>query len=86
MRHVLQTFGTADIGNIACETLHSGALCPGLVLDETLLLEIVRPVAGDPVGEGELGEIVITSFNPDYPLVRFATGDLSAVLPDPSTF
>ena len=55
-----------------------------MVLDETLLLEIVRPGTGDPVPEGEVGEIVITSFNPDYPLVRFATGDMSAVLPGAS--
>jgi phenylacetate-CoA ligase len=51
-----------------------------MMLDETLLLEIVRPGTGDPVPEGEVGEIVITSFNPDYPLIRFATGDMSAVL------
>jgi phenylacetate-CoA ligase len=51
-----------------------------MLLDETLLLEIVRPGTGDPVADGEVGEIVITSFNPDYPLIRFATGDMSAVL------
>jgi phenylacetate-CoA ligase len=81
VRHVLQTYGSADIGNIAYETLAQGELCPGMVLDETLLLEIVRPGTGDPVSEGEVGEIVITSFNPDYPLIRFGTGDMSAVLP-----
>jgi phenylacetate-CoA ligase len=52
-----------------------------MVLDESLLLEIVRPGTEDPVSEGEVGEIVITSFNPDYPLIRFGTGDMSAVLP-----
>mgnify|MGYP003340989019 CR=1 FL=1 len=79
---VLQTYGSADIGNIAYETLSNGQVNPGMVLDETLLLEIVRPGTGEPVPEGEVGEVVITSFNTDYPLIRFATGDLSAVLPD----
>ena len=78
--HVLQTYGSADIGNIAYETLSNGQVNPGMVLDETLILEIVRPGTGEPVPEGEVGEVVITSFNPDYPLLRFATGDLSAVL------
>lgn len=81
---VLQTYGSADIGNIAYETLTDGKVNPGMVLDETLLLEIVRPGTGDPVPDGEVGEIVITSFNPDYPLIRFATGDMSAVLPGAS--
>ena len=78
--HVLQTYGSADIGNIAYETLSNGHVNPGMVLDETLILEIVRPGTGEPVPDGEVGEVVITSFNPDYPLIRFATGDLSAVL------
>jgi phenylacetate-CoA ligase len=77
---VLQTYGSADIGNIAYETMSRGEVNPGMVLDEELLLEIVRPGTGDPVAPGEVGEVVITSFNPDYPLLRFATGDLSAVL------
>ncbi len=81
---VLQTYGSADIGNIAYETLSDGKVNPGMVLDESLLLEIVRPGTGDPVPDGEVGEIVITSFNPDYPLIRFATGDMSAVLPGAS--
>jgi phenylacetate-CoA ligase len=78
--NVLQTYGSADIGNIAYETLSNGQVNPGMVLDETLILEIVRPGTGEPVPDGEVGEVVITSFNPDYPLIRFATGDLSAVL------
>lgn len=78
--HVLQTYGSADIGNIAYETLNGDQVNPGMVLDETLMLEIVRPGTGEPVSDGEVGEVVITSFNPDYPLIRFATGDLSAVL------
>jgi phenylacetate-CoA ligase len=80
VRHVLQTYGSADIGNIAYETLTNDVLNPGMLLDESLLLEIVRPGTGDPVADGEVGEVVITSFNPDYPLIRFATGDMSAVL------
>ena len=73
---VLQWYGTADIGLIAYE---SEAL-EGMILDEDLILEIVRPGTGEPVADGEVGEVVITSFNPDYPLIRFGTGDMSAVL------
>lgn len=78
---VLQCYGSADIGNVAYETMTDGALNPGMVLDEDLILEIVRPGTGDPVPEGEVGEVLVTSFNADYPLIRFATGDLSAILP-----
>jgi len=78
---VLQMYASADIGNIAYETMTDGVLNPGMVLDEEIILEIVRPGTGDPVAEGEVGEIVVTSFNPDYPLIRFATGDMSAILP-----
>jgi phenylacetate-CoA ligase len=78
---VLQMYGSADIGNIAYETHVDGQVNPGMVLDEDLILEIVRPGTGDPVAPGEVGEVVITSFNPDYPLIRFGTGDMSAVLP-----
>jgi len=78
---VLQTYGTADIGSIAYETAApDGKVNEGMMLDEGVLLEIVRPGTGDPVKDGEVGEVVITSFNRDYPLIRFATGDLSAVL------
>ena len=56
----------------------------GMIVDESLILEIVRPGTGDPVPEGEVGEVVVTTLNPDYPLIRFATGDLSAVLPGQS--
>jgi len=82
--HVLQTYGSADIGNIAYETETGGEVNPGMIVDEDLIVEIVRPGTGDPVPEGEVGEVVVTSFNPDYPLVRFGTGDLSAVLPGTS--
>jgi len=72
-----QCYATADLGLIAYETLAR----EGLVLDESVILEIVRPGTGDPVAEGEVGEVVVTTLNPDYPLVRFGTGDLSAILP-----
>ena len=78
--HVLQMYGSADVGNIAYESQTDGKVNPGMILDEDLILEIVRPGTGDPVADGEVGEVVITSFNPDYPLIRFATGDMSAVL------
>ncbi len=81
VRHVLQMYGSADIGNIAYESMSEGEVNPGMILDEELLLEIVRPGTGDPLPDGEVGEVVITSFNPDYPLIRFATGDMSATLP-----
>ena len=71
-----QCYATADVGLIAYET----AAREGLVLDEGVIVEIVRPGTGDPVAEGEVGEVVVTVLNPDYPLVRFGTGDLSAVL------
>jgi phenylacetate-CoA ligase len=74
-----QCYGTADLGLIAYET----AAREGLVLDEHVIVEIVRPGTGDPVPEGEVGELVVTTLNPDYPLIRFGTGDLSAVLPGP---
>ena len=77
---VYQCYATADLGLIAYE---SPAL-EGLVVDEEIIVEIVRPGTGEPVAEGEVGELVITTLNPDYPLIRFATGDLSAVLPGPS--
>lgn len=78
--HVLQMYGSADVGNIAYESQTDGEVHAGMILDEELLLEIVRPGTGDPVAEGEVGEVVITSFNPDYPLIRFGTGDMSAIL------
>jgi len=79
---VTQMYGSADLGLIAYESLlPGGELTPGMILEEGLLLEIVRPGTGDPVEPGEVGEVVITNFNRDYPLIRFATGDLSAVLP-----
>ena len=78
--HGYQSYGTADLGMIAYET----PARQGLVLDEEIIVEIVRPGTGDPVAEGEVGEVVVTTLNRDYPLVRFATGDLSAVLEGPS--
>src|SRR5690606_11959702 len=75
-----QCYGTADLGLIAYET----EAREGLVVDEGVIVEIVRPGTGDPVPDGEVGEVVVTVLNPEYPLIRFATGDLSAVLPGKS--
>jgi phenylacetate-CoA ligase len=72
-----QCYATADLGLIAYET----SAREGLVLDEEVIVEIVRPGTGEPVPDGEVGEVVVTTLNPDYPLIRFGTGDLSAVLP-----
>ena len=75
-----QAYGTADLGTIAYET----EAREGLVVDEGILLEVVRPGTGDVLPEGEVGEVVVTTLTPDYPLIRFGTGDLSAMLPGPS--
>ncbi len=74
-----QCYATADVGSIAYET----SARDGLIVDEGVLLEIVRPGTGDPVAAGEVGEVVVTTLNRTYPLIRFGTGDLSAVLPGP---
>jgi len=74
---VMQSYGTADLGLIAYET----AAHDGLVLDENVIVEIVRPGTGDPVPDGEVGEVVVTTFSRAYPLIRFATGDLSTIAP-----
>jgi phenylacetate-CoA ligase len=74
---VLQSYGTADLGLIAYES----EAREGLILDEGVVVEIVRPGTGDPVPDGEVGEVVVTTLNPHHPLIRFATGDLSAILP-----
>lgn len=80
--HVSQSYATADLGLLAYESLNAdGSVNEGMILDEQLIVEIVRPGTGDPVPAGEVGEVVVTTFNKDYPLVRFGTGDLSAVLP-----
>jgi phenylacetate-CoA ligase len=82
---VQQLYATADLGLLAYESaLADGTPTEGMILDEGLILEIVRPGTGDPVPEGEVGEVVVTSFNRDYPLIRFGTGDLSAILPGTS--
>ncbi|MEY8829126.1 phenylacetate--CoA ligase family protein [Sedimentitalea sp. XS_ASV28] len=72
----LQSYGTADLGNIAYES----AAMEGMIVDEHVIVEIVTPGTGTPVAPGEVGEVVVTTLNPDYPLIRFATGDLSAVM------
>ncbi len=76
----LQCYATADLGNIAYESPAQ----EGLIVDEGVIVEIVTPGTGDPVPDGDVGEILVTTLNPDYPLIRFATGDLSAVLPGQS--
>ena len=74
---VYQCCATADVGLIGYESIVGG----GLILDEWIIVEIVRPGTGDPLPEGEVGEVLVTTLNPDYPLIRFSTGDLSAFLP-----
>lgn len=76
----LQVYATAELGNIAYES----PAMEGLIMDEGVIVEIVRPGSDRPVPDGEVGEVVVTSLNPDYPLIRFATGDLSAILPGTS--
>lgn len=79
--HVRQWYGTADVGLIAYEA----EALPGLIVDEGVLVEIVRPGTGEPVADGEVGEVVVTLLHaPEYPLIRFATGDLSRFLPGES--
>ena len=75
-----QNYATADLGQIAYES----EAMEGMIVDEGVVVEIVRPGTGDPVPEGEVGEVVVTALSPDYPLIRFATGDLSAVMPGQS--
>ena len=77
---VQQCYGTAELGLIGYES----AAREGLIIDEGVYLEIVRPGTGDPVAAGEVGEVVVTNLGAEYPLIRFATGDLSAVLPGSS--
>ena len=72
----LQCYATADLGNIAYES----EAAEGMIVDEGVIVEIVTPGTGTPVAPGEVGEVVVTTLNPDYPLIRFATGDLSAVM------
>ena len=81
---VLQAYATADLGVIAYEALHDNEPADGMIVNEDLIVEIVRPGTGIPVQEGEVGELVVTNFSLAYPLIRFGTGDLSAVLPGQS--
>jgi len=81
---VLQCYATADLGVIAYESPGPDGAVAGMVAEEGVIVEIVRPGTSDPVPEGEVGEVVVTAFNRDYPMIRLATGDLSAVLPGPS--
>lgn len=79
-----QCYATADVGIVAYESPGPDGAVEGMILDEGVIVEIVRPGTGDPVPEGDVGEVVVTSFNRDYPMIRFATGDMSAVLPGKS--
>jgi phenylacetate-CoA ligase len=79
---VLHTYASADMGSVAYETATNGVVDPGMVLDEDVLVEIVRPGTGELVAPGDIGEVLVTVFNDDYPLIRFATGDMSAMLVD----
>ena len=81
---VLQCYATADLGLVAYESAVGEVVGEGMILDEGIIVEIVRPGSGEPVAEGEVGEVVVTTLTPEYPLVRFGTGDLSAVLPGQS--
>jgi phenylacetate-CoA ligase len=74
---VLQCYATAELGVIAYESDPPA----GMIVNETVMVEIVQPGTGDPVAEGDVGEVVVTSFNPDYPMIRLGTGDLSALMP-----
>jgi phenylacetate-CoA ligase len=81
----LQCYGTADVGLIAYESIApDGSLCDGMLLDEGIIVELVHPGTGEPVPPGDVGEVIVTTLTPEYPLIRFATGDLSAILPGPS--
>ena len=82
VHNVLSTYASADIGSIAYETATGGVRHSGMVLDEDVIVEIVRPGSGEPVAPGDVGEVLVTLFNDDYPLIRFATGDMSALLTD----
>jgi phenylacetate-CoA ligase len=83
--NVLQCYGTADVGLISYETMApDGLICEGMMVDEGVILELVAPGTGTPVAAGEVGEVVVTTLTPEYPLIRFATGDLSALLTEPS--
>ena len=80
LQTVLQWYGTADLGMVAYES----QAMQGMIIEESLIIEIVKPGTGDLVADGEVGELVVTSFNQDYPMIRFGTGDLTAILPGAS--
>ena len=80
----MQAYATADLGVIAYESAVNGEILAGMICNEDLIVEIVRPGTNDCVAAGEVGELVVTNFNKAYPLIRFGTGDLSAILDEPS--
>ncbi len=79
-----QCYATADLGVVAYETDHNGACLPGMIINQGLIVEIVRPGTGEPVAKGDVGELVISRLHADYPLIRFATGDMSRFIDEPS--
>ncbi|MCB1450878.1 MAG: AMP-binding protein [Nitratireductor sp.] len=81
---VMQAYATADLGIVAYESSLDGEVLPGMICNENMIIEIVRPGTGDPVPAGEVGELVVTTFNASYPLIRFGTGDLTAILDEAS--
>lgn len=81
---VFQCYATADLGVIAYETASGSGVVDGMIVEEGVIVEIVKPGTGDPVPAGDVGEVVVTTFNRDYPMIRLATGDMSAVLAEPS--
>ncbi len=78
---VMQCYATADVGVVAYEAALAGEVPEGMIIDEGVIVEIVKPGTGELVADGDVGEIVVTAFNRDYPMIRFGTGDMSAILP-----
>ena len=78
---VMQCYATADVGVVAYEAAPAGGVPEGMIIDEGVIVEIVKPGTGEPVPDGDVGEVVVTAFNRDYPMIRFGTGDMSAMLP-----
>lgn len=81
---VMQCYGTAELGMVAYETATAAGLVEGMVVEEGVILEIVRPGTGEVLPAGEVGEVVVTTFNRDYPMIRLGTGDMSALISQPS--
>lgn len=76
----MQCYAVAECGVIAYESDARERAPSGMIVNESLIVEIVKPGTGEPVADGEVGEVVVTTANPDYPMIRLATGDLSAMM------